>query len=220
MKKSLPKYNSATAAANAITEIARLTALSVVRGVLNTAKAKKFFQRASVYQFRTLYNPKLAERIGIDREGRVLALDVGKKRIGLAVSDELGATARGIETLARTRIRDDLAALERIAIQWNVQTLLVGKPLHMSGAESRQSEYTREFAERLAAHLKLPVVYWDERLTSREAERLLREGGASLTQSRQAIDRISAVLILESYLGFLQNQNLAGPVSDTGEFIG
>ncbi len=142
----------------------------------------------------------------------MLALDVGKKRIGLALSDELGLTAQGLETLVRTRIRDDLAALEQIVRARHVGTLLVGKPLHMSGAESRQSAYTREFAERLAERLKLPVVYWDERLTSKEAERLMREGGASLEQSRLAVDRMSAVLILESYLGFLQNQS--------GEFIG
>ena len=155
-----------------------------------------------------------------DRIGRVLALDVGRKRIGLAVSDELGYTAQGIETLVRTRVRDDLAALEKIAAQWNVHTLLVGKPLHMSGAESRQSEYTREFAERLSKHLNLPLVYWDERLTSKEAERLMREGGASVTQSRQAVDRMSAVLILESYLGFLENQKLSEFLPDAGEFVG
>jgi putative Holliday junction resolvase len=154
----------------------------------------------------------LAATIPNRTAGRVLALDVGKKRIGLAVSDELGLTAQGLETLVRTRIRDDLAALEQIVLTRHVDTLLVGEPLHMSGAESRQSEYTREFAERLAGRLKLPVVYWDERLTSKEAERLMREGGASLEQSRQAVDRMSAVLILESYLGFLQNQK--------GEFIG
>ena len=102
------------------------------------------------YQFRTLYNSVLAERIGTHTGGRVLALDVGKKRIGLAVSDELGFTAQGLETLARTRIRDDLAALRQIAGQWSAHTLLVGKPLHMSGEESRQSEYTREFAERVS----------------------------------------------------------------------
>ena len=168
------------------------------------------------YQFRTLYNSKLAERIGSDKEGRVLALDVGKKRIGLAVSDELGLTAQGIETLQRSRIRADLDALRRIAAHWKVHTLLVGKPLHMSGDESRQSEYTREFAERLSKALGLPVVYWDERLTSREAERLLREGGATVLESRQAVDRMSAILILESYLGFLQNEEL----SASGESIG
>lgn len=132
--------------------------------------------------------------------GRVLALDVGKKRIGLAVSDELGITAQGIETLQRTRIRTDLEKLKEIARQWNVRSLLVGYPLHMSGSESRQSEYTREFAERLGRYLELPVVFLDERLTSVEAERLLREAGASLEERKHAVDRLAAVLLLESYL--------------------
>ncbi|MGI8959956.1 MAG: Holliday junction resolvase RuvX [Bryobacteraceae bacterium] len=133
--------------------------------------------------------------------GRVLALDVGKKRIGLAVSDELGVTAQGLETLHRTRIRADLEKLKEIACQWNVHCLLVGKPLHMSGSESRQSEYTREFAERLGRHLELPVVFSDERLTSVEAEHLMRDAGASLNQRKSSVDRLAAMLLLESYLG-------------------
>jgi len=132
--------------------------------------------------------------------GRVLALDVGKKRIGLAVSDELGITAQGMETLQRTRIRDDLESLRQIASQRNIQILLVGRPLHMSGSESRQSEYTEEFANRLSRHLGLPVVFWDERLTSVEAERVLREAGASLERRKRSVDRLAAVLLLESYL--------------------
>jgi len=126
---------------------------------------------------------------------------VGKKRIGLAVSDELGITAQGIETLHRTRIREDLAALKAITEKWQVQVLLIGRPLHMSGDESRQSEYTREFAERLREHLGMPVIFWDERLTSAEAERILRAAGASLEQKKKAVDKLSAVLLLESYLG-------------------
>jgi putative holliday junction resolvase len=133
----------------------------------------------------------------------VLALDVGKRRIGLAVSDELGITAQGIETLERTRIREDLARLKQIAERWNVGRLLVGRPLHMSGSESAQSQYTRDFAERLKAHLELPVVYWDERLTSVEAGRVLRDAGATLEQRKKAVDRMSAVLLLESYLAHL-----------------
>jgi putative Holliday junction resolvase len=132
--------------------------------------------------------------------GRVLALDVGKKRIGLAVTDELGITAQGLETLQRTRIRTDLEKLKEIACRWNVRCLLVGKPLHMSGFESRQSEYTREFAERLGHYLGLPIVFLDERLTSVEAERLLREAGTSLEQRKNSVDRLAAVLLLESYL--------------------
>ena len=131
---------------------------------------------------------------------RVLALDVGKKRIGLAVSDELGITAQGLETLERIRVREDLARLKQIAEHWSAGMLLVGRPLHMSGSESAQSAYTREFAERLGQHLALPVVYWDERLTTVEASRLLREAGATLAARKKAVDRVSAVLLLESYL--------------------
>lgn len=134
------------------------------------------------------------------QRGRVLALDVGKKRIGLAVSDELGITAQGLETLERTRIREDLAKLKELAASWNVQTVLVGRPLHMSGAESRQSAYTDEFAARVRDHLGLPVVFWDERLTSVEAERTLRQARTTLEARKKAIDRLAAVLLLESYL--------------------
>jgi putative Holliday junction resolvase len=136
----------------------------------------------------------------------VLALDVGRKRIGMAISDELGITAQGIETLGRTRVREDLEKLRNIANERNVRILLVGRPLHMSGSESRQSQYTEEFAERLGKFLNLPVVYWDERLTSMEAERILREAGASLDEKKRAVDRLSAVLLLESYLGYLANE--------------
>ncbi|MBV9303018.1 MAG: Holliday junction resolvase RuvX [Acidobacteriaceae bacterium] len=146
---------------------------------------------------------------------RVLALDVGKKRIGLAVSDELGITAQGLDTFERTRIRDDLNELKQIARRWNVECLLIGRPLHMSGADSRQSEYTREFAERLSRHLELPVVFLDERLTSAEAERTLREAGASLDQRKKAVDRLAAVLLLESYLA---RQSAAG-ASQEGDMI-
>ena len=138
----------------------------------------------------------------LSQPGRILALDVGKKRIGLAISDELGITAQGIETLQRTRIREDLDALKRIAADREVRTLLIGRPLHMSGDESRQSEYTAEFAERLGNHLGIPVVFWDERLTSAEAERMLRSAGASLDQRKKAVDRLAAVLLLESYLEY------------------
>lgn len=139
----------------------------------------------------------------------MLALDVGKKRIGMAISDELGITAQGIETLERTRIREDLDKVRDLAKSRGVSTLLIGRPLHMNGAESRQSRYTEEFGERLGNYLNLPVVYWDERLTSMEAERMLRAAGASLNEKKRAVDRLSAVLLLESYLGYLRNEEHA-----------
>lgn len=142
----------------------------------------------------------LTEPIESEERRRILALDVGKKRIGLAVSDELGITAQGLETLQRSRIREDLEVLKGIAEHWRVGTLLIGSPVHMSGSESRQSEYTRDFAERLQRQLRLPVIFWDERLTSVEAERLLRNGGATLEQRKRAVDRMAAILLLDSYL--------------------
>lgn len=144
----------------------------------------------------------------------MLALDVGKKRIGLAVSDELGITAQGLDTLERVRIREDLDRLKATAERLDARLLLVGRPMHMSGSESRQGEYTREFAERLAKHVSLPVVFWDERLTSAEAERLMREGGATLEQRKKAVDRMAAVLLLDSYL---ENQRLQKRVEQVDE---
>lgn len=134
------------------------------------------------------------------RFGRILALDVGKKRIGLAISDALGITAQGLPTFARTRIREDLSRLIELMRDREVTLLLIGKPLHMSGQNSRQGEYTVEFGERLRQKSGLPVVYWDERLTTVEAERVLRAGGATLEQRKKAVDRLAAVLLLESYL--------------------
>jgi putative Holliday junction resolvase len=114
-------------------------------------------------------------------------------------------------TLQRTRIRTDLESLEKIAADTNVTMLLIGRPLHMSGSESRQSEYTKEFAERLQKRLQLPVVFWDERLTTVEAERMLRASGASLDERKASVDRLSAVLLLESYLAYRQQHEAVEP---------
>ncbi|MEZ5354729.1 MAG: Holliday junction resolvase RuvX [Bryobacteraceae bacterium] len=131
---------------------------------------------------------------------RILALDVGKRRIGLAVSDALGITAQGLPTLQRTTIRQDLASLSALAAQYAVGRFLLGFPLHMSGRESAQAAYVREFGDRLAAHTRLPVDYLDERLTTVEASRVLRASGISIQKRAAAVDRLSAVILLESYL--------------------
>jgi putative Holliday junction resolvase len=136
--------------------------------------------------------------------GRVLALDLGKRRIGLALSDELGITAQGLQTLQRSNIREDLAKLAALASEKNVSLILMGNPLHMSGRESRQTEYTREFAARLKAATGLPVEFRDERLTTVEAERVLRQSGISIQKRALAVDRLAAVILLESYLDSLR----------------
>jgi len=132
--------------------------------------------------------------------GRVLALDLGKRRIGLALSDALGITAQGLETLERTNVREDLARLVKLAAENEVGLILMGDPLHMSGRAGRQAEYAREFAERLHAASGLPVDFWDERLTTVEAQRVLRESGISVGKRAKAVDRLAAVILLGSYL--------------------
>ena len=129
-----------------------------------------------------------------------MALDLGKRRIGLALSDELGITAQGLETLERTNIREDLARLKQMTSEHNVARILIGYPLHMSGAEGRQAEHAREFGARLEAATGLPVEFWDERLTTVEAQRVLRQSGISIEKRAKAVDRLAAVILLESYL--------------------
>jgi putative holliday junction resolvase len=134
---------------------------------------------------------------------RILALDLGKRRIGLAVSDPLGITAQGLPNLVRTRKRDDFAALEQLIRDKEVGLILMGNPINMGGKEGRQSGWVREFAAILEEHTGLPVKLWDERLTSVEAGRVLRSSGISIEKRAKAVDRLSAVILLQSYLDSL-----------------
>jgi putative Holliday junction resolvase len=134
---------------------------------------------------------------------RILALDLGKKRIGMAISDPLGITAQGLANLNRTRKRDDLAALEQLAREREVGMVLMGNPINMGGQEGRQSAWVREFGEALERRTGLPVKFWDERLTSVEAGRVLRSSGIGIEKRAAAVDRLSAVILLQSYLDSL-----------------
>jgi putative Holliday junction resolvase len=133
-------------------------------------------------------------------EGRILALDLGKKRIGLAISDELGITAQGLDTLERQGRRDDIESLRKLALSRGVTRFLLGDPLHMSGHASRQGDYTREFASELQRKTGLSVEFRDERWTSREAERTIRGEGVANKSRKPTIDMLSAVILLQSYL--------------------
>jgi putative holliday junction resolvase len=132
------------------------------------------------------------------RAGRVLGLDVGSRRIGIAVSDPLGITAQGLETLDRQNKRQDLAALDRVIREHQVREIVVG--LRMSGAEGTQSEKMQVFADELRKRFRLPVHLWDERLTSAEANRLLRATDMSIEKRAKAVDRMAAVLILQGWM--------------------
>jgi putative Holliday junction resolvase len=131
---------------------------------------------------------------------RILALDVGSKTIGLAVSDGLGITAQGLETIRRKNKRTDLAALKSVLEQYEISELVVGLPLRMSGEEGTQSAKIREFVAVLQKEFELPVHLVDERLTSVEANRVLRESEMSIKKRAGAVDRLAAVLILQSFL--------------------
>ena len=139
--------------------------------------------------------------------GRILAIDYGSRRMGLAVSDLLGITAQGIDTLERKNKRSDFARLERVLREYQVQEIVLGNPLRMSGEEGRQSQKVAEFAEELRKKFQLPVYLFDERLTSAEANRLLREADLSVEKRAKAVDRMAAVLILQA---FLQSRASAG----------
>lgn len=120
--------------------------------------------------------------------------------MGLAVSDLLGITSQGIETLQRKNKRNDFSRLGQVIREYDVREIVLGNPLRMSGAEGIQSEKVAGFAEELRQRFKLPVYLWDERLTSAEANRLLREAELSIQKRAQAVDRMAAVLILQSFL--------------------
>jgi putative Holliday junction resolvase len=135
-----------------------------------------------------------------DKPGRVLALDVGSRTIGLAVSDPLGITAQGLPTLRRKNKRTDLAALAEVIDSYGVIEMVVGLPLRMSGAEGRQSEKMREFVAVLQKHFDVPIHLWDERLTSVEANRVLRESEMSIRKRAEVVDQLAAVLILQNWM--------------------
>lgn len=125
---------------------------------------------------------------------------MGSRRIGVAVSDPLGVTAQGLETLQRRNKRQDFAALDRIVREYGVRQIVVGLPLRMSGAEGTQSDKMQVFAEDLRKRFRLPVHLWDERLTSAEANRLLRETELSIEKRAKAVDRMAAMLILQGWM--------------------
>jgi putative holliday junction resolvase len=142
---------------------------------------------------------------------RFLALDVGSKRIGVAVSDELGLTAQPVLTLERRHnTREDLRSLARLARRFAVTGIVVGNPLHMSGEESPRSSRIQAFAAQLGELSGLPIHMWDERLTTEEAHQILYEAGHARQEHRSVVDQVAATLILQSFLDE-QKRNTSQP---------
>ena len=131
---------------------------------------------------------------------RLMGLDVGSRRIGVAVSDELGLTAQPVLTVVRKKPRDDIRSVARLVRRYECQEVVVGNPLHLSGEQSRQAGKTQAFALLLATETGLPVHLWDERLTTAEAHRILYEAGMPRTEHRTVVDQVAAVIILQDFL--------------------
>jgi len=131
-----------------------------------------------------------------------MALDVGEKRIGVAISDEGGSIATPLTIIVRGKGRSDLAEVARLAGEWEVDALVVGLPTGMSGREGPQAAATRAYADRLAEALgpELPLFFWDERLTTAIADRVMRERGTRRADRQGQRDAIAAAVILQGYL--------------------
>ena len=132
--------------------------------------------------------------------GRILALDVGSRTIGMAVTDLLGITAQGLDTIRRRNKRYDFEQLAKVVRDYDIYEIVIGLPLRMSGEEGIQAEKMREFAAAIEKKFELPVHLIDERLTSVEANRVLRESEMSIQKRAGAVDRLAAVLILQNFL--------------------
>ncbi|MBI2981650.1 MAG: Holliday junction resolvase RuvX [Deltaproteobacteria bacterium] len=134
---------------------------------------------------------------------RILALDIGSKTIGVAVSDPMGWTAQPVKTIRRQGRVADEAEIGALIKEYEVNELLIGLPLHMNGTEGKQVDAVRGFARNLGETISVPVKFWDERLSTVAANRALLEADLSRSKRREVVDKMAAVFILQGYLDSL-----------------
>jgi putative holliday junction resolvase len=131
---------------------------------------------------------------------RILGLDIGSKRIGVAISDELGFTAQGLDTIQSKGDAKDIHLVLSIIEKYNADEIVVGMPLNMDGSHGPQANKVQDFIENLEKATSVPIKIWDERLSTVAAERILLEADTSRSKRRKVIDKVAAVLILQGYL--------------------
>jgi len=136
---------------------------------------------------------------------RVLALDAGEKRIGVAVSDPLGIIAQGVTVITRKDPETDLNEIKRIVEEYKADSVVIGMPVNMDGTKGKSAEKVNEFVEILKGRLSIPVYTYDERLSTKESEKFLISADVSRKKRKQVIDKMAAQLILESYLERLKH---------------
>lgn len=141
---------------------------------------------------------------------RIIGLDYGTKTVGVAVSDALGITAQGLETITRkeeNKLRRTLARIEELIEEYDVTKIVVGLPKNMNNTVGERGNACKEFAEKLERRTGIEVVMWDERLSTVSANNVLIESGVRREQRKAVIDKIAAVFILQGYLDYLANQS-------------
>ena len=134
---------------------------------------------------------------------RIMGLDFGAKTVGVAISDSLLLTAQGIEIIRReeeNKLRRTLARIEELILEYQVEEIVLGLPRHMNNTEGARVELTMEFKDKLERRTGLPVVLWDERLTTVAADKAMLEAGLNRTERKEHVDKIAACLILQGYL--------------------
>lgn len=139
---------------------------------------------------------------------RIMGLDFGSKTVGVAVSDPLMFTAQGVEIIRRKqemKLRQTLARIEELAVSFEVGAFVLGLPKNMNNTEGERVEKTKEFGEMLTRRTGIPVVYWDERLTTVSADKIMMESGIRRENRRDYVDEIVAILILQGYLDYRAN---------------
>lgn len=137
---------------------------------------------------------------------RILGLDYGSKTVGVAVSDALGLTAQGLETIVRkeeNKLRQTCARIEALILEYQITAVVLGYPKNMNNTAGDRAQKTEDFKAMLERRTGLPVILWDERLSTRSAERILMESGVRRENRKAVIDKIAAVFILQNYLDSL-----------------
>ncbi len=147
---------------------------------------------------------------------RILGLDYGSKTVGVAVSDGLGWTAQGLETITRkdeNKLRKTLARIEELVKIYNVERIVLGFPKHMNNDEGERCAKTKSFKEMLERRTGLPVVLQDERMSTISAERILMEGGVRRENRKDYVDKMAAAFILQTYMDRMNHEQKIGDLS-------
>ena len=168
--------------------------------------SKKHGQERGAFYEHTFMSKKRGQERG---NMRIMGLDYGSKTVGVAVSDLLGITAQGVETITReeeNKLRRTCARIEELIQDYEIETIVLGYPKNMNNTAGDRAKKTKEFKDMLERRTGLPVVLWDERLTTAASERILMESGVRRENRKAVIDKVAAGLILQGYLDSLKRE--------------